>query len=466
MLAVAGESCAGEYVLTDTLQLEFGPSGELVRVIGCIPGCQDTEAKRLELSPRQNVIGFAPGTASWQLQRSASASATRLEYRETGGSARRTWVIPHQGRILDFESSESGTFSIQSDGAFSRNDAHGFAKLISRSRYLRLHENSLEVTEIDEAFKWRLAEPGWSGFRNHYWSLLVQTQQELEITGGDTEPLRLDFQSETPYRLAFYIGPVEPRALKSAAPELGAIMYAALWAPFRWICFGLYYLLEAIHLLVPWWPLAIIILSVSVTFLMWPLSRIADRLQQEVQATEARLAPRIAAIKSEWRGEEQAERILELYRSENVHPLYSLKSMAGIAVVIPVFIGAFDMLAENIWLAGESFLWVADLSRPDSVAALPFNIPFFGDELNVLPFLMTALSVCASYLHQVDPNQPSHTSPQLKRLFLLAFAFLLLFYTFPAGMVLYWTTNNAIAVLKGLGRNYFKGKTIVNRESS
>jgi YidC/Oxa1 family membrane protein insertase len=86
------------------------------------------------------------------------------------------------------------------------------------------------------------------------------------------------------------------------------------------------------------------------------------------------------------------------------------------------------------------------------VAALPFSLPFLGDRLNLLPFLMTGLSVCASWLHQVTAGGASAASLHLKRLFLLAVVFLLLFYTFPAGMVLYWTTNNAVAVIKNLRR--------------
>jgi membrane protein insertase Oxa1/YidC/SpoIIIJ len=131
-----------------------------------------------------------------------------------------------------------------------------------------------------------------------------------------------------------------------------------------------------------------------------------------------------------------------------VHPLYSLKSLAGVAVVIPVFIGAFDMLAENIWLAGESFLWIQDLARPDAIAPLPFTIPFFGGQLNLLPFLMTALSVLASALHHHEAMDTVQRRKQRRNLTLMALGFLALFYTFPAGMVLYWTTNNLISAVK------------------
>jgi membrane protein insertase Oxa1/YidC/SpoIIIJ len=124
--------------------------------------------------------------------------------------------------------------------------------------------------------------------------------------------------------------------------------------------------------------------------------------------------------------------------------------MMGVAVVIPVFIGAFDMLAENIHLLHTGFGWIPDLSRPDDLFRLPFTLPFFGNELNLLPFLMTGLSVVASALHNPLAIDGDLRRKQLRNMLLLAFAFFVLFYTFPAGMVLYWTTNNLISVIKSV----------------
>jgi YidC/Oxa1 family membrane protein insertase len=167
-----------------------------------------------------------------------------------------------------------------------------------------------------------------------------------------------------------------------------------------------------------------------------------------VHRTEARLAPELKEIKRNYKGEEQSERVLALYKAHGVNPLYSLKSLAGVAVVIPVFIGAFDMLAENIWLAEAGFLWIEDLSRPDHFFALPFTIPFFGGYFNLLPFIMTGLSVAASALHRHEDMDDASFGHHKRNLTLMALAFLALFYTFPAGMVLYWTTNNLLSVVK------------------
>jgi len=119
-------------------------------------------------------------------------------------------------------------------------------------------------------------------------------------------------------------------------------------------------------------------------------------------------------------------------------------------VVIPVFIGAFDMLAENIHLLNTAFLWIDDLSHPDSLFVLPFRLPFFGADFNLLPFLMTTLSFIASALHKPLALNAELRRKQVINMILLAVVFFVLFYTFPAGMVLYWTTNNLISVTKSL----------------
>ena len=231
-------------------------------------------------------------------------------------------------------------------------------------------------------------------------------------------------------------------------------MYSGLWFWLRWICQALYYLLTGIAMVVPQWGLAVMVLSVAVGILMRPLSKIADRLQDQVHETDGRLAPTLAAIKKDYKGEQQSEKIIAMYKEANVHPLYSLKSLVGVFVVIPVFIGAFDMLAENIHLSGESFLWIADLSQPDAFLQLGFSLPFFGGYLNLLPFIMTGFSFIASKLHSHPAMDVAQQRKHSRNLVLMSFAFLVLFYTFPAGMVLYWTTNNLISVIKALWKRY------------
>ncbi len=226
------------------------------------------------------------------------------------------------------------------------------------------------------------------------------------------------------------------------------MLFAALWDWLRWLCVGMLLLLGFIQGLVGSPGLAIILLSLSVKILMYPLTRVADNWQAQVNRTQALLQPSLDAIKKKYKGEEAHNLVLALYKEHGVHPMYTLRSLAGFLIQIPVFIAAFDMLGENFALHQAAFLWIDDLAKPDRLALLPMLLPFFGGHLNLLPFLMTGVTLLASAI-QAEPD----LSPQLRRqqqlkLYLMAAAFFVLFYTFPAGMVLYWTTNNVLHLLK------------------
>ena len=121
-----------------------------------------------------------------------------------------------------------------------------------------------------------------------------------------------------------------------------------------------------------------------------------------------------------------------------------------------MFIAVFDMLAEDFDLHRVSFLWIPDLSRPDELLRLPMCVPFFGCHLNLLPFLMSGISLAALWRFRSRVLTPTLARRQRRNLAAMTLLFFLLFYTFPAGMVLYWTSTNAVQLarqeLEGLSR--------------
>jgi len=225
-------------------------------------------------------------------------------------------------------------------------------------------------------------------------------------------------------------------------------MYAGLWRWLGALAWGLRVLLDFWQGIVGNWGLAILLLSLSVKVLMLPLTWVAERWQADVHRQQSLLAPDLAAIRREFRGEEAHNRTLEVYRRHGISQFYTLKSLAGFLVQIPVFIAAFDMLGENFGLSGSRFLWVQDLSLPDRVAALPGVLPFFGGHLNLLPVLMTAFTILAARLQEDASLAPELRGAQRLRLYGMGALFFVLLYTFPAGMVLYWTTNNLLHLAK------------------
>jgi len=457
LLLFATSPWAAVTIDTQSLRLQFSDKGDLLRAEACFPDCSTAGAKTRVLSADQGMLVFDdPETADLQVSMTADGPDTSLAFTDANGVEVRRWRIPDQGWRLKVSSPATRTAKLMSGMDFRPLPSSGFGDLLERTRYLVFDGSSVETIGLDDAEATTRETSDWFGFRNRFWTALVRSGKAVSLTvqtGATVQDALVKMTGasrDEGLDLELYLGPVEPSSLADAAPELEGLMYSGLWFWLRWICQGLYWLLNLISMVVPQWGLAVMTLSLAVNILMRPLSMIADRLQDQVHETEARLAPKLAAVKKEFKGEQQSEKILALYKSENVHPLYSLKSLAGVFVVIPVFIGAFDMLAENIHLSGESFLWIADLSHQDAFMRLPFDLPFFGDTLNLLPFIMTGLSFVASKLHSHPAMDAAHRRRHSRNLVLMALGFLVLFYTFPAGMVLYWTTNNLISVVKTL----------------
>ena len=441
---------------TDSLRLQFSEQGDLLRVEACFPACSAEDLKTRLLSPQQGMLLLGQDNTRPLLPgREHSNSTTTLSFSEESGRVIHRWQIPDQGWLISLASSGTETAVLASGADFRPPPSSGFGYLLEQSRYLVFDGSSVETIGLDENGETSRQSTGWFGFRNRFWTAMVLPGPPLTIAPLSGElvqdaHIEMTVGENASFDLDLYLGPIEPSALSESASELESLMYSGLWFWLRWICQALYYLLNAIVMLVPQWGLAVMVLSLMVGLLMRPLSKIADRLQDQVHEIDARLAPTLAGIKKNHKGAEQSEKIIAMYKEAGVHPLYSLKSLAGVFVVIPVFIGAFDMLAENIHLSGESFLWIADLSHPDMFLLMPFSLPFFGGYLNLLPFIMTGFSFVASKLH----SHPAMDAPQRRKharnLLLMSVGFLILFYTFPAGMVLYWTTNNLISVVKTL----------------
>jgi YidC/Oxa1 family membrane protein insertase len=299
-----------------------------------------------------------------------------------------------------------------------------------------------------------IAEAGnWTGIRSRYWALLFNpagaATATLDLSETDRPQLQLATDSgDQSVVYEIYAGPVEWQSLKTVAPVLSEMLFGALWDFLRVLCFGMLILLGWLQSATGSFGLAIILLSLTVKVLMSPLTMIADRWQADVNRQLTLIKPELDEIKKNYKGEEAHMRVLAVYKKHGVSQLYTFKSAAGFLIQIPIFIAAFDMLAENFALNDIAFLWINDLAKPDRLVELPFALPFFGGWLNLLPFIMTGLSVLSARLQSEATLSADLQRQQSTRLYLMSTAFFVLFYTFPAGMVLYWTSSNLFHLLK------------------
>jgi len=185
--------------------------------------------------------------------------------------------------------------------------------------------------------------------------------------------------------------------------------------------------------------ISIIGVSLAVNFLSLPLYIIAEKWQETERRTINKLKTKTDKIKQVFKGDEQYMILSTYYRQNGYHPIYALRNSLNTLIQIPFFIAAYHFLSNFSSVHGVSFLFFADLGKPDGL----FNIGGFS--VNALPVLMTAINCIsgAIYTNKLGVRDKL-------QVFLLAFIFLALLYNSPAGLVLYWTMNNLISLVKNV----------------
>ncbi|MBU4460089.1 MAG: membrane protein insertase YidC [Verrucomicrobia bacterium] len=195
--------------------------------------------------------------------------------------------------------------------------------------------------------------------------------------------------------------------------------------------------LNLIHSLIPNYGLAILLLTVVIRILFWPLTHKSTESMKRMQE----VAPLIKELQAKYKDDpkRQQQATMQLYKEKKINPL---SGCLPILVQLPVLIALFVVLRGAIELRFSPFLWIADLSEPENLLAgmLPFGLA-----LNPLPLIMTAMQVWQTKL------TPAAGDPaQQKMMLWMPVVMLYFFYGFPAGLVLYWTTNQALMIAQML----------------
>ncbi|MDU9727263.1 membrane protein insertase YidC [Helicobacter pylori] len=222
-----------------------------------------------------------------------------------------------------------------------------------------------------------------------------------------------------------YIGPKDYRSLKAISPMLTDVIEYGL---ITFFAKGVFVLLDYLYQFVGNWGWAIIFLTIIVRLILYPLSYKGMVSMQKLKE----LAPKMKELQEKYKGEPQKlqAHMMQLYKKHGANPL---GGCLPLILQIPVFFAIYRVLYNAVELkSSEWILWIHDLSIMD---------PYF-----ILPLLMGA----SMYWHQsVTPN--TMTDPMQAKIFkLLPLLFTIFLITFPAGLVLYWTTNNILSVLQQL----------------
>ncbi len=182
------------------------------------------------------------------------------------------------------------------------------------------------------------------------------------------------------------------------------------------------------------YALAIIVITIIIKILFWPLTQASTRSMKRMAA----LQPHMKAIQEKYKEEprKMQQKMLELYKEHKVNPMGGCLPML---LQIPVFFGFFKMIQTAIELRGARFLWACDLSKPDTILV----IPGFGFPLNPLPLIMGATMLWQARL---TPPSPGMDPMQQKIMRYMPLIFLFILYNFSAGLTLYWTVQNLLTI--------------------
>ena len=189
----------------------------------------------------------------------------------------------------------------------------------------------------------------------------------------------------------------------------------------------------------------LIALSVFSSFLFSPLEKWSSRLKNDEVVIQKVLQPQLQKIKETLSGQEAWAATQRLYNRYSYHPLMAIRTAAFPLLQLPVLFLAYTALSSMTSLKGISFGAVVDLSQPDN---LIFN-------LALLPFLMTAINIAITFVG-------SFTKKERIQAVVIALFFLVLLYPAPAALLIYWTGNNFIGLIKATYRKYNKYKINLN----
>jgi len=197
------------------------------------------------------------------------------------------------------------------------------------------------------------------------------------------------------------------------------------------------FLLNFMNLLHSWlhdYGLAILALTTVIKLTLWPIQNRANRSMRQMAA----LSPKMQELKDKYKDDptRMNQELMKLYKQYGINPVGGCLPMM---IQIPIFFGLFKMLGQAVELRNAKFLWVKDLSQPDTIA----HLPLLGWPVNIIPLCMAATQV---WLMAMTPKTGDPT--QRRIMMFMPLIFLFICYNFAAALALYYTAQNLFSILQ------------------
>lgn len=306
----------------------------------------------------------------------------------------------------------------------------GPAAYTEAKRFHKIAFKDIEKGSVDIE---RNADNGWIAMVQHYfasaWLMQQGVQREYRtakvsdnlysIAMVQTLPA-IEPGATTTVDSRLFVGPQEERKLEALAPGLELVK------DYGWVTIlakPLFWLLEHLHQMLGNWGWAIVALVVLLKAAFYWLNASAYRSMAKMKAVN----PRITELRERLKDKPQQlqQEMMRIYREEKVNPI---GGCLPIFVQMPFFIALYWVLLSSVEMRNAPWIgWITDLSAKD---------PYF-----ILPLLMTASSLFQTWLNPTPPDPV-----QARMMWLMPLVFSVMFFFFPAGLVLYWLTNNVLSI--------------------
>ncbi len=234
-----------------------------------------------------------------------------------------------------------------------------------------------------------------------------------------------------------YAGPKRYFTLQRLEPKLDEVMgFASIFPGATFFAKLLLLCLNGLNNLGLGYGWCIVVLTALIKAVFWPLTAMSTRSAKRM----AEMQPQLNALKEKYKDNptKQQQKMMEFMREKKINPAVGCLPML---IQIPVFFGLFTMLRSAIELRGASFLWMCDLSSPDTLFVIPYlHLPF-----NLMPVFYIITIMWQSHL---TPMSPQMDPAQQKMMRYMPLMFVMVIYNYSCGLALYWTLQNLLTILQ------------------
>jgi len=258
-------------------------------------------------------------------------------------------------------------------------------------------------------------------------------EQKLQAVEGALGMPAFQLQPGQTYsaRFEIYAGPKLYHRLAQLPHNEAEVMDFGM---FKIVC---QFLLNFMNLLHSWlhdYGLAILALTTIIKLTLWPIQNRANRSMRQMAA----LNPKMQELRDKYKDDptRMNQELMKLYKQYGINPVGGCLPMM---IQIPIFFGLFKMLGQAVELRNARFLWVKDLSQPDTIA----HLPVLGWPINIIPLLMAATQI---WLMAMTPKTGDPT--QRRIMMFMPLIFLFICYNFAAALALYYTAQNLFSILQ------------------